>query len=315
MAVNYIEYDDNWFIFPKLDFTYTTISGNIYNFSDSYVRWVLLTCFSTGFFYTQKYIFKFFIHLGKYFHKYIKPHPLPNRSCVLILGFGNNYSSLLLSEIFNELGYDLLLLNTKELINIQKLKFIKNFHNYTKAERDYNFISYEEIIEKKEILSEKIADAYIEFIFDFSTLNNNYILPLTEIDIKKNCVKIIKKKIEKKIDKNKKLNFIYFKTQKIIDNISLYINLSEIILRYMKNAKIFVFNFENILSNEFNQNIFLEMKFKLFENLQSFNNEDKKYILYVKKVKGEPQSRREAMDIFKYSEEEDYSFEFIQNFL
>ena len=312
-----IEFFGNVILYPKFNLLFLTKNGYRYIISDTYTRWLVLASLLTGLYFLQKFLFKIPYFLHRIFSKYVKYNQIQEKSFVIFLGYGDSYMSTIVAKTFQNLGYDLVLINTQESIE-NRIKYSMNkMENLENLGNTCISLSYEEILENPQIFKEKFGETKIDYIFDFSTFKVNV---LSNKNPKQNN--------EIKNDQSQNFNYeeynkdIEYYNSKIFyhdeinENLKTMMFLMETLLPYMYNTRILHIEYVD-KKNDVNHKLMYDFKNSLYMNLEALNSYKDNYIYYVKKIQGMVNfkysdfTENEAIKFYKYGNIVSHEFSFV----
>jgi hypothetical protein len=216
----------NYLILPRFDFMFKTESGSSYFLRDSYMKYFALFCFACGISILWRGLGKLRQLSQKLVSKFNKPK-VNKTHFIIILGFGDTMDSIGITKYFSELGYHVLALNNKKILDFRRQHDMNKIQEIDTLKGELIEMTYEDLWNAD---LDFLGDKLIDYIFDCSvfrvftdnkehkeevyyrqeiqyTLNHYYNM----IDILKPCFNQTKiylmEYIEKEDDVNNKLLF------------------------------------------------------------------------------------------------------------
>lgn len=176
-------------IYPKLNILILTRDGERYLFRSYFFEWYFYTSICVGSYFGYKFLRRIPRLLNNFYLK-IRPKQLKANNLAIIFGFGDSLASIQVTKALITLGFNLILINKKESLEHRKKYFMNKNEHIEEVDKNGLDVSYEDILEKPEILKEIIANNKIDFIFDFTsfriTIDTGKIIKETEDMLNKN---------------------------------------------------------------------------------------------------------------------------------
>ncbi len=338
----------NTLIYPKLNFLILTKDGERICFRSYFFEWYFFSSFLVGLYYSFKVLRRIPALIKDFYFKY-KPFKINPTNLAVIFGFGDSLASVKVTKVLLSLGFDLILINKKELLG-HRTKYSMNKNELIEEVDVKNIcVSYEEILENNEIIKEKIGSKKINFVFDFTsfriTIDTDKITKENEELQKNKLYKFLdeneeaEKQEEMINDKNAKTgnesfgktnlqkkqnqnaleyyNSKIFYSEEIGKHIKDIIFISEYLVTFMQSAKIIIFDYKD-KEKDINHKLTVDFKKIFFYRLKFLANKNKIFtIKNVKNINGlinykfKQFTEEDVIKILRYSDSRSSELSFI----
>ena len=158
----------NTIIYPNLNILILTKEGKRILYRSYFLECYFFTSLLVGAYFTYKILRRFPALIKKLYFK-IKPMQLKSKNVAVIFGFGDSLASIKVTKALIYLGFDLILINKKETLEHRTKYYMNKNEDIEEVDEKNMCVNYDDILERPEILKEKIGENKIDFIFDFTS--------------------------------------------------------------------------------------------------------------------------------------------------
>jgi hypothetical protein len=164
---SHFEFFGNTIIYPKIRISVIGSSGKKSTFEPSVVKWYFISSLFIGSYLGFRILRKIWAKAQKIYMGF-KPLNLKNKNLAIVFGFGDSIASVKLTKALINLGFDLILINHKRTLENRRKSSVNKNDEIEEVDKTGFLLSYEEILEKPEVLKKKMGNDKIDFIFDFT---------------------------------------------------------------------------------------------------------------------------------------------------
>lgn len=260
----------NYLTIPRFDFMLKLESGTTLHLSNTYMKYFAIFCLVAGISSLYQIYKRSYFYFSK-FSAYFSNQKVNKSNYVIILGFGDSEASIKFTKYFSDLGYKLLVLNNKKIIDHRIEHDLNKAQEIDKLKGQIIQMNYEEFLEYKDIddifLNKKIENSNndkgkIEFIFDCSILR---------------VFTLYNQTVDKEIIAKNQI----FYSEELTNIMKSYFLLFDLIKFNFENTKIFLLDYVD-KEDDVNHKLMTDLKFSLFKNYLEIYKDT---IFTVKRIK------------------------------